>query len=105
MIELQTLGGLDLRDAKGRELRGVLRQPKRFALLAYLAVATPRGFHRRDTLVAAASPDGPGSWRPMIGRVGSSQAKIPVVRVSARSCFRNVMGLSRVAGCVTYFMA
>src|SRR4051812_8544668 len=57
MIELQTLGGLDLRDAKGRELRAVLRQPKRFALLAYLAVATPRGFHRRDTLLGLFWPE------------------------------------------------
>src|SRR5437764_14590984 len=56
MIELQTLGGLDLRDAKGHELHVVLRQPKRFALLAYLAVATPRGFHRRDTLLGLLWP-------------------------------------------------
>ena len=57
MIELQTLGGLDLRDAKGHELHVVLRQPKRFALLAYLAVATPRGFHRRDTLLGLFWPE------------------------------------------------
>src|SRR5437762_1383411 len=57
MIELHTLGGLDLRDAKGRELRVVLRQPKRFALLAYLAVPTPRGFHRRDTLLGLFWPE------------------------------------------------
>lgn len=57
MIELRTLGGLDLRDADGRELSGVLRQPKRFALLAYLAVATPRGFHRRDTLLGLFWPE------------------------------------------------
>src|SRR6266550_1276213 len=57
MIELQTLGGLDLRDAKGRELRVVLRQPKRFALLAYLAVASPRRFHRRDTLLGLFWPE------------------------------------------------
>jgi serine/threonine-protein kinase len=32
-------------------------QPKRLALLAYLAVATPRGVHRRDTLLALFWPD------------------------------------------------
>jgi TolB-like protein/DNA-binding SARP family transcriptional activator/Flp pilus assembly protein TadD len=57
MIRFSTLGTLDLRDSEGRELRGVLAQPKRVALLAYLALATPRGFHRRDTLVALFWPE------------------------------------------------
>ena len=52
MIELRTLGAVDLRSADGVELRAVLVQPKRTALLAYLAVADPRGFHRRDSLLA-----------------------------------------------------
>jgi TolB-like protein/DNA-binding SARP family transcriptional activator/tetratricopeptide (TPR) repeat protein len=38
-------------------LRAVLRQPKRLALLAYLAVAAPRGFQRRDTLVGLLWPE------------------------------------------------
>jgi DNA-binding SARP family transcriptional activator/TolB-like protein len=33
------------------------RQPKRMALLAYLAVASPRGFHRRDKLIALFWPE------------------------------------------------
>jgi DNA-binding SARP family transcriptional activator len=57
MIRLHTLGVLDLRDADGRELRAVLRQPKRLGLLAYLAVSTPRRFHRRDSLLALFWPD------------------------------------------------
>ncbi len=57
MIELRTLGGVDLRGADGREVGGVLAQPKRFALLAYLAVARPRGFHRRDVLLALFWPE------------------------------------------------
>jgi DNA-binding SARP family transcriptional activator/TolB-like protein len=57
MIRLRTLGALDLRDADGQELRGVLAQPKRAALLAYLALATPRGYHRRDTLLALFWPE------------------------------------------------
>jgi serine/threonine-protein kinase len=35
----------------------VLAQPKRQALLAYLALAVPRGYHRRDTLVGLLWPD------------------------------------------------
>ncbi len=41
----------------GAPVRGVLTQPKRLALLAYLAVARPRGFHRRDTLLALLWPE------------------------------------------------
>src|SRR5919112_3079154 len=57
MIRLRTLGALDLRAADGEELRPVLAQPKRFALLAYLAVATPRGAHQRDTIIALFWPE------------------------------------------------
>jgi len=56
-MRLRTLGALDLRDSGGQELRAVLAQPKRIALLAYLALATPRGFHRRDTLIALFWPE------------------------------------------------
>lgn len=52
MLELRTLGSLDLRDAEGREHVRVLAQSKRLALLVYLAVMAPRGYPRRDTLVA-----------------------------------------------------
>ncbi|HYR08674.1 MAG TPA: BTAD domain-containing putative transcriptional regulator, partial [Longimicrobium sp.] len=56
MIRLQLLGTVDLRrDAV--EVRSVLSQPKRLALLAYLASATPRGFHSRDTLLALFWPE------------------------------------------------
>lgn len=57
MIRLLTLGVLDLRAPDGRELGAVLRQPKRLGLLAYLAAASPRRFHRRDTLLALFWPD------------------------------------------------
>lgn len=56
-IEFRTLGTLDLRAADGRELHSLLAQPKRIALLAYLCIAEPRGFHRRDTLVGLFWPD------------------------------------------------
>src|SRR5256886_14176337 len=56
MIELHTLGAVDLWDAHGAELRGVLAHPKRVALLVYLAVAQPHGFQRRDALLALFLP-------------------------------------------------
>lgn len=56
MIRLCLFGGVDLRGATGQELRAVLGQPKRLALLAYLAAARPRAFHSRDTLSALLWP-------------------------------------------------
>jgi serine/threonine-protein kinase len=52
MIRLRALGTVDLRGDDGGEIRSVLMQPKRLALFAYLALARPRGFHRRDTLIS-----------------------------------------------------
>jgi DNA-binding SARP family transcriptional activator len=57
MIELRTLGALEAISADGTPLRSVLAQPKRVALLSYLALASPRGFHRRDTLFALFWPE------------------------------------------------
>jgi DNA-binding SARP family transcriptional activator/tetratricopeptide (TPR) repeat protein/TolB-like protein len=57
MIRLRTLGTTGLTDASGEELGGVLRQPKRFALLAYLALKRPLGLHRRDTLLPLFWPE------------------------------------------------
>src|SRR3989454_4759666 len=57
MIELRMLGRLSLPAADGREMRTLLGQPRRFALLAYLAAATPPGFHRRDSLLALFWPE------------------------------------------------
>jgi serine/threonine-protein kinase len=57
MLELRVLGTIDLKNAAGAELDALLTQPKRLALLAYLATATPRGFHRRDALLALFWPE------------------------------------------------
>ena len=57
-IELRTLGRVSLR-APGTEADDVAQQPKRLALLVYLAVADPRGFHRRDSLLALFWPELP----------------------------------------------
>ncbi len=51
VIEFRTLGALDLRGLDGHQLHSLLAQPKRVALLAYLCVANPGGFHRRDSLL------------------------------------------------------
>ena len=59
MIRLRVLGSVDLRHGDGSEIRSVLMQPKRLSLLLYLALARPRGFHRRDTLVGLFWPDVP----------------------------------------------
>ena len=56
MIQLHVLGAPDLR-RDGADVRSVLTQPKRLALLAYLATATPRGFHSRDTLLGLFWPE------------------------------------------------
>lgn len=60
MIELGTLGGIDLRHADATPVLPVLAQPRRFALLVYLAKAgagVPPSFHRRDALLAIFWPD------------------------------------------------
>jgi DNA-binding SARP family transcriptional activator/tetratricopeptide (TPR) repeat protein len=57
MLELRTLGTLTCRKSGGGELHSLVAQPKRVALLVYLAVARPRGFHRRDTLLGLFWPD------------------------------------------------
>jgi DNA-binding SARP family transcriptional activator/TolB-like protein len=55
VVEFRMLGALSLLGTDGHDQRAVLAQPKRVALLAYLAVS-PR-FHRRDSLVALFWPD------------------------------------------------
>lgn len=56
MIELHTLGRLELSHG-GRALDRVLAQPKRTALLVYVAAARPPGFRTRDTLCALLWPE------------------------------------------------
>ncbi len=56
-FELRTLGTLDLHAPDGRVIHSLLAQPKRLALLTHLCVATPRGMHRRDVLLALFWPD------------------------------------------------
>src|SRR3989454_1410507 len=57
VVEFRILGALNLLSADGHELKVILAQPKRVALLAYLAAATPRRLHRRDSLIALFWPE------------------------------------------------
>jgi DNA-binding SARP family transcriptional activator/TolB-like protein len=57
MIELRLLGLHGLRGSDGRELGVLPAQPKRFALLAYLAIGGGDGYHRRDSVAAMFWPD------------------------------------------------
>ena len=57
MVRLRLFGPLQLSASDGRDLRPLLAQPKRVAVLAYIA-ARPRGeFVRRDTLLGLLWPD------------------------------------------------
>ena len=57
MLRLTTLGAVDLRDRRGHAVRDVLTQPKRVALLVYLAVEGRRAPVSRDRLLALFWPE------------------------------------------------
>lgn len=57
MIKLRTLGGLELTDSRGSELRALVAQPKRLALLVYLAAHNHHAYRRRDSMVALFWPE------------------------------------------------
>lgn len=56
-LRLRLLGGIDLRDASGAEIRPVLQQPKRLALLAALGLTATGSFRRRDSLLGMFWPE------------------------------------------------
>lgn len=57
MIHLQVLGALEVGTAHSRGARHLVTQPKRLALLVYLALAEPTGLHARDRLLALLWPE------------------------------------------------
>ena len=57
MHRLELLGRIHLRDAGGNELRAVLAQPKRLALLAHLSLRAAEAPCRRDQLLALFWPE------------------------------------------------
>lgn len=56
-LRVTLFGALDVRDAAGTGFDAVLAQPKRAALLAYLAATHGRGLRRRDSLLALFWPE------------------------------------------------
>ena len=57
MLNLRLLGSFELASIGGASTHSLLAQPKRAALLAYLAITEPHGFQRRDQLVALFWPE------------------------------------------------
>lgn len=57
MIELRLLGAVDLAGVPPERAQALLAQSKSVAVLIYLALATPAGFHRRDRLVGLLWPE------------------------------------------------
>jgi len=57
VIELRTLGGVDLRSSESGTVLQLAAQPKRLALLVYLALGDSSGFRRRDSVVGYLWPE------------------------------------------------
>lgn len=57
MIEFRTFGGADLSGIEDKTARSAATQPKRLALIAYLATAEASVFRRRDVAVADLWPE------------------------------------------------
>jgi len=57
MIRFEILGTVDLKTADGATADAFLKQPKAVALLAFLALARPHGYVRRDVLLGLLWPD------------------------------------------------
>jgi len=57
MISFRALGAVELTRRDGTELRTILAQPKRLALLTYLLLTPPPHFRRRDALTALFWPE------------------------------------------------
>ena len=57
MIRLRVLGVIDLRRKDGSSIDAVLRQPKRMALLTYLAASSGGAPRRRDVIVSMFWPE------------------------------------------------
>ncbi len=57
MIQFDLLGQVTLRNSAGDSVDRLLRQPKRIALLAFLASPSPGTWHRRDIVLAMFWPE------------------------------------------------
>ncbi|HLS47077.1 MAG TPA: BTAD domain-containing putative transcriptional regulator [Gemmatimonadales bacterium] len=56
-VRLQLLGPVRVTPGGSPDAPSLLSQPRRLALLAYLTLARPRGFHSRESLMALLWPD------------------------------------------------
>jgi DNA-binding SARP family transcriptional activator len=56
-LHFKTLGSVDLQRSDGTTLRSLLAQPKRLALLAYVAMEAPGGFVPRERIMSVLWPD------------------------------------------------
>src|SRR5688572_765555 len=56
-LTLRLFGTAQITGIGGELATELLARPKSLALLAYLAMASPRGLHRRDVLLALLWPD------------------------------------------------
>lgn len=56
-VALRILGPLEVQDPSGREIRAVVAQPKRLALLCFLALTSLDQYRQRDTIVALFWPE------------------------------------------------
>jgi len=56
-VQLQVLGPVSVVRSGGDATTPLLTQPRRLAVLVYLVLARPRGFHSRDTLTALLWPE------------------------------------------------
>ena len=59
MVVLNLFGAMDLRDGENTPIRSILVQPKRIALLAYLATARPSRVSTREEILGILWPDRP----------------------------------------------
>lgn len=57
MLRISLLGTPEIECRQDSSSPNILTKPKRFALLAYLASASPYGLHRRDTIIALLWPE------------------------------------------------
>jgi DNA-binding SARP family transcriptional activator/tetratricopeptide (TPR) repeat protein len=57
LIEIRTFGPGEIRADEGQNPDPLLAQPKRFAVLCYLALPKPGSMHRRDTLLGIFWPE------------------------------------------------
>ena len=84
-LHLRTLGQIHLRDDAGVELRSLLTQPKRLALLVYLAATCGEGrMCRRDSLMAMFWPESDDERKRFAAAERRRARRLEVLRVEGQ---------------------